>query len=275
MSIWLWLIVFLFFRYNQRPTQGTSNTPPVAQATSTTSHNEPSIIINPKDGMELIRIPGGTYPIGSDSGFSDEKPAHTVTLKPYAIGKYEVTNAQYRKFVQATGHHTDGDWEECARKWGEQAPVVEVSWHDANAYCKWAGLRLPTEAEWEAAARGPKGLIYPWGNTWDASRCRSSVGRGYGGANNPVAVGSYPTGASPFGCRDMAGNVWEWCASKYGPYPYDASDGREDLMGSQDRILRGCSWYYPHPDGFRVAERVGSNPSNWTDSGGFRSARTL
>lgn len=232
--------------------------------------------VNPKDGTVLIRIPGGTYTMGSDTGEDDEKPVHSVTLQPYAIGQCEVTNAQFRKFVSASGHATAGDWEGSARRWGDDAPVVKVSWHDANAYCTWAGLRLPTEAEWEVAARGPDGSTYPWGNTWDASKCRSSVGGREASADRPVAVGSYPQGASPFGCLDMAGNVWEWCSSKYVPYPYVASDGREGLHGDVDRVLRGGSWCDNGAKRFRGAYRYRNDlPSDWYGCRGFRCAKTL
>jgi len=232
-------------------------------------------MVHPKDGMVLIRIPGGTYTMGSYKGNPDEKPAHQVTLQPYAIGKTEVTNAQYRTFVAATHHKTAGDWASYARKWGEQAPVVGVSWYDANAYCQWAGLRLPTEAEWEAAARGPEGRTYPWGDAWDASRCRNSVEGSLISAQSPVAVGSYPQGASPLGCLDMAGNVWEWCSSKYKPYPYDAADGREGATGREDRVLRGGSWYGSYPDWYRGADRFRFDPANSDLSWGFRAAMTL
>jgi formylglycine-generating enzyme required for sulfatase activity len=232
-------------------------------------------MVNRKDGTVLIRIPGGSYTLGSNTGDSDEKPVHRVTLRPYAIGKTEVTNAQYRRFVAATDHKTAGDWAGYAERWGEQAPVVGVSWYDATAYCEWAGLRLPTEAEWEAAARGPEGRTYPWGDTWDASRCRNSVAGGPGSAGSPVAVGSYPQGASPFGCLDMAGNVREWCSSKYQPYPYDATDGREASTGAEPRVLRGGSWYDGSPDRFRGAIRGWNLPTISDDDRGFRAARTL
>lgn len=230
---------------------------------------------NLKDGMVLVCIPRGTYTIGSDAGDSDEKPVHKVTLKPYAIGKYEVTNAQYRAFAKATGHRSAGDWEERASVWGEQAPVVNVSWHDANAYCKWAGLRLPTEAEWEVAARGTDGRVYPWGNEWDASRCRNRESVGDKGAEGAAVVGSYPADISPFGCYDMAGNVSEWCSSRYKPFPYHAGDGREALSGGVLRVVRGGSWGYNDPDGFRGTDRIGYSPDDCFNYWGFRCARTL
>ena len=227
---------------------------------------------NQQDGTVLIRVAAGAFVIGSDHDPS-ERPPHEVRLAACWIAKAAVTNAQYRRFVQATGHQSAGEWERWAQRWGDGCPVVDVSWHDAMAYCQWAGLRLPTEAEWEHAARGSHGLRYPWGDAWDASRCRNSVGGGVGSAGQPAAVGSYPQGASPFGCLDMSGNVWEWCSSRYTPYPYSASDGREDLTGDALRSLRGGTWYLNHPDGFRAAIRIGTHPGD--SNGGFRCARSL
>ena len=244
-----------------------------AQASSSSSSPAGSekTMVNPVDGSVLVAIPGGTFTMGSDDGSSNEKPSHRVTLQPYYIGKTPVTNAQYRRFVSATGHQSAGRWDDYASRWGDQAPVVCVSWSDANAYCRWAGLRLPTEAEWEYAARGTDGRAYPWGNPWDPSRCRNSVG---GNAGSAVAVGSYPNGASPFGCLDMAGNVLQWCASLYRPYPYSATDGREDVGASGDRVLRGGSWYFYNPSFFRSASRASLAPDDRNNSLGFRVART-
>lgn len=193
--------------------------------------------LNEKDGTTLIEVKGGTFTMGSDEN-SDEKPPHSVTVASFYVGKYDVTNLQFRRFVDATDYDAGTEWKEYVDVWGGNAPVVCVSWHDANAYCRWAGMRLPTEAEYEYVARGREGRKYPWGNEWDASRCcnsRNSRGRA-------AAVGSYASGASWCGALDVAGNVWQWCSSKYVPYPYDARDGREDPSGSDRRVLRGGSW---------------------------------
>lgn len=228
-----------------------------------------------KDGTVLIRVPPGSFTMGSNIWY-DEKPPHSVHLGCYWIAKTTVTNAQYRRFVKATRHKSAGDWECYACEWGEDCPVVCVSWNDAIVYCKWAGVRLPTEAEWEYAARGPAGLEYPWGAEWDASKCRNGVGGNRRSAKRPVAVGSYPQGASPFGCLDMSGNVWEWCSSLFQFYPYRADGGRE-RMDSRDhdlRVLRGGSWGDYGPDWFRGAYRVRVEPSDCGAVRGFRVART-
>jgi formylglycine-generating enzyme required for sulfatase activity len=209
--------------------------------------------------------------MGSDE-HPDEKPRSQVTLPAYYMGKYLVTNAQFRKFSRASGYQAAGNWEALATRWGDSAPVVEVSWNDSVAYCRWAGLRLPTEAEWEKAARGTDGRKYPWGNHWDAARCRNSVGTASDGA---AAVGSYPSGVSPYGCLDMAGNVWQWCSSKYKPYPYRIADGREDSGGDDPRILRGGSWGEKVVTCFRTSYRGHDLPGNHYDLNvfGFRVAR--
>lgn len=210
---------------------------------------------NPKDGSVLVRVPAGTFLMGSQEGeadsYNDEKPAHEVYLDRYWIGKFEVTNEQFERFVAETGYRTtaevkgfawvwDGSefvdqpgasWRTMQERWGPQAPVVSVSWLDARAYCEWAGGRLPTEAEWEKAARGTDGRKYLWGDIWDSSRawCHEASG----GRAHPV--GELPAGASPYGCLDMAGNVWEWCSDWYGDYP----SGSVSNPSAQVRVLIG------------------------------------
>lgn len=226
---------------------------------------------NPKDGSVLIEIPGGSFTMGSNDEQPDEKPSHAVTLAPYAIGKYDVTNAQFRRFVEETVYDAGTAWKEYAEKWGSDSPVVCVSWYDANAYCRWAGLRLPTEAEWEYAARGSDSRKYPWGNEWDASRAVCGENSG----NRAQPVGSRPNGASPFGCLDMAGNVEQWCSSKYRPYPYNAGDGREEPGGSENRVMRGGYWMDP---GYfcRCSRRYAVLPPvGRYNSFGFRCAKSL
>jgi formylglycine-generating enzyme required for sulfatase activity len=209
---------------------------------------------------ELILIPAGQFLMGSDpekykDALEREQPQHTVYLPDYYIAKTPVTNAQYAAFVEATDHRWPKHWKGGKPPKGkEDHPVVYVSWHDAVAYCNWLSkvtgkaYRLPSEAKWEKGARGTDGRIYPWGNESDPERCNSSEG----GTGGTTPVGAYPQGASPYGLLDMAGNVWEWTTSLWGEdrskpefrYPYDPTDGREDL-GAGDkmlRVLRGGSW---------------------------------
>jgi len=221
---------------------------------------------------ELIHIPAGKFLMGSDpkkdkDTYHDEQPQHRLHLPDYHIAKTPVTNGQYAVFAEATGRRNPA-----AGK--ADHPVVSVTWHDAMAYCQWLAkvtgkaYRLPSEAEWEKATRGTDGRIYPWGNEWDAALCNSRDG----GPNDTTPVGQYsPQGDSPYGCVDMAGNVWEWTLSLYKPYPYDPGHGREDLKAGDDarRVLRGGSFdfYGRHA---RCAARTGYFPSNRYVNFGFR-----
>ncbi len=197
---------------------------------------------------ELVYIPAGPFLIGSDDGLKREQPQHTVELSAYWIGKYPVTNAQYQAFVRDGGREPPEHWDGDAYldEKGDH-PVVYVSWDDAVAYCKWLGektgkeYRLPTEAQWEKAARGEHGRKYPWGNEFDASRLNNSLG----GLRDTSPVGQFsPKGDSPHGVADMAGNVWEWCADWYDKAEYKRrADGAVvDPEGPSEgtvRVLRG------------------------------------
>ncbi|MHB2017355.1 MAG: formylglycine-generating enzyme family protein [Candidatus Xenobia bacterium] len=224
-----------------------------------------------KDGSTLLRVPAGTCIMGSQDR-PDEQPVQHVYLGTFWIARTAVTNAQFARFVASTGYHASGPWGQGAARWGPHAPVVHVSWYDARAYCAWAGLRLPTEAEREKASRGPDGRVFPWGDTFDARLCRTSVGGSAGSCGGPTAVGSYPGGASPYGCLDMAGNVWEWCSSRYAPYPWRSDDGRENPTGEAWRCVRGSSWYCVDPIKIRSANRLDFPPQTQTDALGFRVA---
>jgi formylglycine-generating enzyme required for sulfatase activity len=201
-------------------------------------------------GHPLVYVPVGEFLMGSNGGFANERPQHAVTLHEDWIDQFPVTNAQFDQFVRETGYQAQGDWRSEFRPGKEQYPVVYVTWEDACAYGKWCGKRLPTEAEWEKAARGIDGREYPWGNRWDGNNCNVS-GRG------TTPVGSYPAGLSPYGCYDMAGNVWEWVADWYGPDYYKASPGENPSgpAAGDRRVVRGGSWY----DGLDYA-RAASRP---------------
>jgi len=219
--------------------------------------------VNPKDGSVMITIPAGKFIMGSNDGSPNEKPAHKVYLDSYQIGKYEVTVAQYRKFCKATGREmpTAPYW-----GWKDNHPVVNATWFDAAAYCKWAGGRLPTEAEWEKAARGTDGRRYPWGNTWDKNKCANREL----GLSSTAPVGSYPAGASPYGCMDMVGNAWEWCQDWFKSYPGN-SNPVDDT--NRFRVLRGGGWSLDDSSIDRCAYREGYGPGHYNVDCGFRLAR--
>ncbi len=198
----------------------------------TNPHPEPTGPPVPPPGM--VYIPGGTFTMGRDGGDIYEAPPHEVTLKPYFLDKTEVTNKQYAEFVQATGYNVPEDWTNGTYKVGDaDLPVVNVEWKDARAYAEWAKKRLPTEAEWEFAARGTDGRLYPWGNDWVPGNAYTKES----GLTTLQPVGSSPSGASPFGVLDMAGNVWEWCDQNFAPYPGSSAEPKDLTF----KIIRGGS----------------------------------
>jgi len=213
----------------------------------------------------MVFVPAGKFIMGSPAGEGedDEHPQHTVNLDAFWIDRTEVTNAQYRKCVDA-GACRVLEWcsayEDATRV---NYPVVCVRWGDAQAYCSWAGGRLPTEAEWEKAARGADGRTYPWGNN-EPDCSRANIGNC---VEDATAVGSYPAGASPYGALDMAGNVWEWVADWYGDYPSgpQANPTGPSLPSGGAaggvRVLRGGSWLSDHY-GARVAFRIRNDPDD-------------
>ena len=261
------------------------------------------VCINPKDGAEMVWVPAGEFLMGSTDeeiavllkadpekatrAFDDEKPRRKVDLDGYWMYKYEVTVAQYRKFCKATNREMPEapDW-----GWKDDHPMVNVTWRDAADYVKWAGVALPTEAQWEKAARGTDGRAYPWGNEWDASKCANSVGNKL---KSTQPAGSYTSGASPYGCMDMAGNASEWCSDWYDPSYYKnaptknptgpskgAIYGTLDMTASvifaAGRMLCGGSWSYDSCAEFRCASRRYNvdAPSYCSNGDGFRCART-
>jgi formylglycine-generating enzyme required for sulfatase activity len=226
---------------------------------------------------ELVLIPAGEFLMGSDPekdqrAYEAEQPQNSVYLPDYHIARTPVTNAQYAAFVEASGYQPPNHWADGKLPDGkEDYSVVYISWYDAMAYCKWLSekndqiYRLPSEAEWEKAARGTDGAIYPWGDAWDPDRCNSKES----GPDDVTLVDAYPDGASPYGILDMAGNVWEWTGSLYRPYPYDPTNGREDLRAGGKRVLRGGA-FYSTARRVRCAYRDSGYPDNWRGNYGFR-----
>ena len=238
-----------------------------AQETPTNTNWSP--IIRKFDGVEMVFVPAGCFEMGSTVGQIDESPIHEVCVeKPFWIDRTEVTNAQYG----GSGFFSGDDY-----------PREGVSLIDATVFCKSRDARLPTEAEWEYAARGPESWTYPWGNDFDGARVNfcdancdildrkdDTVDDGY---THTAPVGSYPDGASWVSALDMSGNVWEWTRSRYDSYPYDANDGREGLVsGYVLGVLRGGAWDNTRAD-VRAADRIGYAPHNRVNNVGFRCAQ--
>jgi formylglycine-generating enzyme required for sulfatase activity len=220
-----------------------------------------------KDGSVVVYIPPGEFPMGlSLYPDGNEYPQHTVYLDGFWIGKYPMTHAQYRKCVEAGACKTPKDRDYYNDPKYANCPVVYVDWYRAQDYARWAGGRLPTEAEWEKATRGTDGRTYPWGNVWDPRRCNTKDG----GPDDLTPVGKYsPAGDSPYGVSDMAGNVWDWTSSLLRPYPYNPSDGREDPHSSEERVARGGGWSYV-ADTSRSWFRYTIHPRDGRYSLGFR-----
>jgi formylglycine-generating enzyme required for sulfatase activity len=192
---------------------------------------------------DMVLIEAGPFTMGQDGSKPKNGPAHEVDLPAFEIDHFEVTNDEFAQFAEQTGYLTYAEqngkksWRDVAEDRGNH-PVVYVTWNDAVAYCEWAGKRLPTEAEWEKAARGDDGRVYPWGNEFVAEN-----GNFYeGGVRGTTAVGSYPAGASPYGVEDMAGNVREWVEDYFLAYPGAAADA-DPFFGEENRVNRGGGWF--------------------------------
>ena len=240
-------------------------------------------------GGPLVYVSAGEFTMGSSDGHENEKPVHTVYLDAFWIDKYEVTNTQYATCLNAGACKTPSQNNSYTRSsyFGNPQfnsyPVIYVSWNDAVAFCGWAQKRLPTEAEWEKAARGTDARTYPWGNTWDGGRvnfCDENCQLDWKGKNaddgyaDTSPVGNYLNGASPYGAMDMAGNVWEWVADWYGSNYYKSSP-KNNPKGPDSgdlRVLRGGAWYFTQ-DSVRATVRDHIYPGSAYNYVGFRCAQ--
>jgi formylglycine-generating enzyme required for sulfatase activity len=227
-------------------------------------------IVGP-DGGTMVWVPAGSFMMGEED-IGNAVTVHQVRItKGFWLGKCTVTNAQYQRYGQAAGVDFPKDSNQ-----GDKHPVVDVSWLDATAYCLRYGLSLPTEAQWEYAARGPEGRKWPWGKQWDEDKCCNIGNPGPKWKTFPV--GSFPAGASWCGALDMAGKVFQWCKEWYdGPdCKYYANSPAEDPPGPDAgtaRVLRGGAWYCD-ADNCRSAFRFNDDPSNGYVGYGFRCSRT-
>ena len=244
------------------------------------------------DGMVLV--PGGTFMMGNNQGLLDEQPAREVSVDTFLIDKYEVTNQQFARFLNANGKNEDEDGNVLvdltdpdvrlltidgqfrASTVFADHPVTEVTWYGATAYAKWAGKRLPTEAEWEYAARGYDERIYPWGDveiTYQYTNYQGNLG-------NTEKVYQYPKGRSPFGLYNMSGNVWEWVVDAYDADFYSLAPSSKNPVNTSDfsnpvnRVLRGGSWYSSAKE-VTCTNRSYQPPSEAGNSIGFRCAASI
>lgn len=226
---------------------------------------------------EMIKIPAGKFTMGSDERLPDEGPRHVVDLKAYWIDKYEVTNAQYKKFIDATGRRSPRHFRNRTYPEGKaDHPVTFVTWYDAHDYCEWAGKRLPTDQEWEKAARGTDGRMFPWGETFDINKANTPQRwEKLGKPGDTSPVGSFEGGKSPYGLYDMSGNVWEWTSSWYLPYPGNTHPSEN--YGEKYKVLKGGSWwdcsFYKCGISAPVFNRSFFNVKVKNESFGFRCAK--
>ncbi len=192
---------------------------------------------------KMVKIPAGSFIRGTNQRLPDEGPEHRINLPSYLIDIYEVTNIQYKRFINETGRRSPTHFRNRTYPAGKaDHPVTYVSWKDANDYCHWAGKRLPTDKEWEKAGRGTQGQIFPWGNEFDPKKANTPVRWAAIGQNGDTTpVGAFAEGISPYGLYDMTGNVWEWTASWYKAYPGNKT--ASENYGERYKILKGGSWF--------------------------------
>lgn len=259
----LMVAVYLWWVSQRSTDAGVASTQPVVQQSVEIKPSPPSPT-EPAAPEGMVYIPGGKYLMGRDDGDEFERPSFSVTVNPFFIDRTEVTNEEYLIFVNSTGHRTPPNWRDGRYpERQERYPVINVSWEDARSYARWANKRLPTEEEWEFAARGADGRKYPWGDSWlpEMANAAGVLGR-------IREVGSFPKGASPFGVLDMAGNVWEWTDSDLTSYT------NKNIRLAEGKVIRGGAYDV-------TAERItatyrGVVPQDkYYDKTGFRCVRDL
>ena len=225
--------------------------------------------------MSMAVVPAGEFIMGSQGGAADEQPAHRVYVDAFLMDKYEVSVGQYAKFLEATSQEAPPDWNIMNQPQHQKRPVVNIDWADAVTYCKWAGKRLPTEAEWEKAARGMDGRIYPWGNELPTQLHANFGKKEWNNHAALVPVGKLEDGKSPYGIYDMAGNVWEWVSDWYDPNYYKNSPSQNPAgpSSAELKVLRGGSWG-DTMDNLRSANPHIYEPMSQYHTVGFRCAKT-
>ena len=260
---------------------------------TTVSPQKGAAVTSGPENMALINAGGFTRGINNtgNEAFADEAPAKNIYLSSYYIDKFEVSNANYTEFIKATDHPAPAYWDHHQLNQPSQ-PVTGVNWYDANTYCHWANKRLPSEAEWEKAARGPAGLIYPWGNNLDYSKANFAKGN-TGQSHITAAVDAHPEGKSYYGVYNMSGNVFEWVQDWYDSNYYKTGKEIRNPKGPQNeiffgfaktstnsartltkKVIRGGSWFAP-PQSITTTHRFWNDPMNnsYGVGLGFRCAR--
>ncbi|CUS37218.1 conserved exported hypothetical protein [Candidatus Nitrospira nitrosa] len=238
-----------------------------------------------KDRAPMVEVPTGSFPMGvppgDRDGGRDEYPRHEVVLDTFLIDQFEVTNGRYLEFIKSTGHRVPQNPTNPTRNLWQggtiteslaERPVINVDWFDADAYCKWAGKRLPSEAEWEKAAKGTSDRRFPWGNVEPTAK-HLNYNQKWIGEKTLMPVGSYEAGKSPYGVYDIVGNVWEWVNDWYDARYYEKSPSKNPL-GPQEgtkKVIRGAGWQNETPT-VRIFTRVDSDPTMRNESTGFRCA---
>jgi formylglycine-generating enzyme required for sulfatase activity len=219
----------------------------------------------PADLATMVRVPAGEFIMGREGGDPDERPEHRVWLDEFYIDRMEVTNRQFKAFCDAAGrvYHNNPFWDHDYFLGQPESPVLGITWDQARDYCTWAGKRLPTEAEWEKAARGTDGRLYPWGPAWQDSAANLAQMVGTDRYERSAPVGSFVRGASPYGALDMAGNVWEWCSDWYELDYYSKSPAKNPRGPANTppwRVARGGSFSSPKSDA-EVPNRSKNDPA--------------
>lgn len=228
---------------------------------------------------EMVRIAAGAFLRGTNDRLFDEGPQHSMTLPAFDIDRYEVTNAQYKHFIDATQRRSPDHFRNRTYPEGKaDHPVTFVSWHDADAYCRWAGKRLPSDVEWEKAARGTDGRVYPWGNDINLAHGNTPMRwAAIGQDGDTTPVGAFAGGVSPYGLYDMSGNVWEWTASWYTAYPGNKVESEN--FGERYKTLKGGSWFdcsfYKCGISAPTFNRAFFSAKTKNDTFGFRCARDV
>ncbi len=242
--------------------------------TSTASAQTQLLEITGRDGAPMVLVPAGEFIMGHEQWDADEKPAHRVYLDAFYMDTYEVTTARYVLFMKETGREQPAQWKDVNPTTDGERAVVGVTWHDADAYCRHYGKRLPTEAEWEKAARGTDGRMFPWGNE-EPTRLHANFGSTWTGYETLLPGGSLEAGKSPYGLYELAGNAWEWVADWYDRDSYKSSPDRNPTGPSRSgsKVLRGGSWYDMLYD-LRSTNRNYLGPKSTHFNLGFRCAQS-